>query len=344
MASSQYSDLYKNRKTDDLLERKQSDRRLQLLTEQKEHRNNDQDDSRNIQQFLQSLQHKVNKKTHKRVFKNYVQLSEWLYGKPDDMENWYMVPCPKGKRCVVVATNGSTKVYSKYGVFITEFRSGLPGDIKLKGGTTILDCFSITSNKVTKYLVLDVMYYANTEMLNCETSFRFFWIACKLSELRMDETNFHNEFAFIPMKYVECCDEIAVDTCLTTYPMWDDDNIHLDGLLFYHKDSSYVHGTTPLVGWLFSFMVKEILGFCMIHPKYLEQRPDNYINASAYIEDFDKALKEKNKHRNKRNKAGVQKMEEDVDDDNETLDSILNAEKILELEGRTVDEFSEEMH
>lgn len=343
MATSQYTDLYKNRNSNELLERKQSDRRQQMLTEQKEHRNNDQDDSRNIQQFLQSLQHKVNKKTHKRVFKNYVQLSEWLHEKPDDSEQWFMVPCPKGIRCIAVATNGSTKIYSKHGVFITELRSGLPGDIKLKQATTILDCFSVTSNEVTKYMVLDVMYYANTEMLNCETSFRFFWIACKLSELQMDEINFHNEFAFVPMKYVECGDEIAVDTCLTTYPMWDDDNINLDGLLFYHKDSSYVHGTTPLVGWLFSFMLNETFGFCMIHPKYLEQRPANYVNAKTYIDDFDKAQKAKSKNRNAGPKVGIQKMEEGVDDDDETLKSILNAERTLELEGKTVDDFNERM-
>lgn len=344
MATSQYSDLYKNRNADELRERKQSDRRRQMLTEQKEHRNNDQDDSRNIQQFLQSLQHKVNKKTHKRLFKNYVQLSEWLHERPDDFEHWFMVPCPKGTRCIAVATNGTTKIYSKHGVFITEIRSGLPGDIKLKQSTTILDCFSVTSNGVTKYMVLDVMYYANTEMLNCETSFRFFWIACKLSELQMDEINFHNEFAFVPMKYVDCGDEIATDTCLTTYPMWDDDNINLDGLLFYHKDSSYVHGTTPLVGWLFSFMVNETLGLCMIHPKYLEQRPAHYVNAKTYIEDFDEAQKAKTKHRNTRHKIGVQKMEEGVDDvDDETLNSILNAERTLELEGETVDDFSETM-
>lgn len=338
--TSQYADLYKNRNSTELLERKQSDRRQQLLDEQKEHRSSDQDDSRNIQQFLQSLQHKVNKKPKKqRVFKNYVQLSEWLHERPDDLDQWFMVPCPKGMRCIVVATNGATKIYSKYGVYISEFRSSLPGDIKLKHTTTILDCFSITTNGTTKYMVLDVMFYANTEMLNCESSFRFFWIACKLSELQLNSVGVHNEFEFVPIKFVDCGDEVAVDSCLTTYPMWDDENIHLDGLLFYHKESSYVHGTTPLVGWLFSFMVNEILGFCMIHPKYLEQRPANYQDAATYIEDFDKELKEKKRSK----RVNVQKMEEDVDDENGTLNSILNAERMLELEGRTLDDVGETM-
>lgn len=340
MAESQFSDLYKNRNSNELLEHKQFERRQQLLAEQKQHRSNDQDESRNVQQFLQTLQHKVSKRTDNRMFKNYLQLSEWLHGRPDDLEHWFMVPCPKGQRVIVVATDGTTKVYSKTGVFLTEFRSALPGDIKTKQAATILDCISVKSCGITKYMVLDVMYYSKTEMLNCETSFRFFWIGCKLSELELDTINVHNEFAFIPTKYVDCGDEIAVDRCLTTYPMWDDDKINLDGLMFYHKDSSYVHGTTPLVGWLFSFMVKEILGFCMINPKYIEQRPVNYTNASQYIEDFDKAQKEKQKHRHRRNKIGVQKMEEECDDEGETLDSILDAEKRLEIDGETVDDFN----
>lgn len=74
----------------------------------------------------------------------------------------------------------------------------------------------------------------------------------------------------------------------------------------------------------------------MVHPKYLEQRPANYIDASTYIADFDKALKAKSKKRDGHENG--QKMEEDVDDENETLNSILNAERMLELEGKTADE------
>lgn len=336
MAVSLHSDLYKGRNSNELFDHKQSERRQQLLTEQKQHRSDKQDESRNIEQFLKTLQRKVNnKKPQNPLFKNYVQLSEWLHERPDDLDKWFMVPCPKGRRCIAVATNGSTKIYNKHGVFLTEFRSGLPGDIRMKNAITILDCFSVTSNEVTKYMVVDVMYYSNTEMLNCETSFRFFWIGGKLSELDLDTVNPHNEFSFIPMKYVDCGDEIAVDTCLSTYPMWENDaNINLDGLLFYHKDSFYVHGTTPLVGWLFSFMVNEVLGFRMINPKYLEMRPANYINAATYIEDFEKARMEKNNKENKGKKTGAEKMEEEPDEDGETLDSLLNAERNLEVAGR----------
>ena len=33
----------------------------------------------------------------------------------------------------------------------------------------------------------------------------------------------------------------------------------VDGILFYHKESHYTHGQTPLVGWLKVWMFTEIL-------------------------------------------------------------------------------------
>ncbi|KAM6351109.1 snurportin-1-like [Alca torda] len=37
----------------------------------------------------------------------------------------------------------------------------------------------------------------------------------------------------------------------------------VDGLLFYHKQTHYTPGSTPLVGWLRPYMVPEILGLSM---------------------------------------------------------------------------------
>jgi len=34
----------------------------------------------------------------------------------------------------------------------------------------------------------------------------------------------------------------------------------VDGLLFYHRQTHYTPGTTPLVGWLRPYMVTDILG------------------------------------------------------------------------------------
>lgn len=312
MAVSIYSDLYKNRNSDALLEHKQFERRQQLLAIQKQQRSKDQDDSRNIEQFVQTLNH--NNESSKRWFDKYVQFPEKLKERPSDLENWLMVPCPKGQRCIAVATNGLTKIFSKYGRFVTAFHSGLPGDISRTNSTTILDCFCLYFRKVTKYMVVDVMCYANIDMTNCDTSFRFFWIKSKLAELSLGTVNLLNQFEFLPMKYVDCADQIAVDICLTTYPMWEN-KIKLAGFLFYHKESSYVHGTTPLVGWLFSFMLNEIMGFREVNPTYLEQRPVNYINAQIYFDEFESAKILKRNQLNEQYKNCVQKMEVEYDEE-----------------------------
>lgn len=36
--------------------------------------------------------------------------------------------------------------------------------------------------------------------------------------------------------------------------------LQVDGLLFYHKQTHYTPGSTPLVGWLRPYMVTDILG------------------------------------------------------------------------------------
>lgn len=45
-----------------------------------------------------------------------------------------------------------------------------------------------------------------------------------------------------------------------TLPLFKNDTPILDGLLFYHKFAHYTSGVTPLVGWLYPFMVNEVLG------------------------------------------------------------------------------------
>ena len=43
-----------------------------------------------------------------RTYKDQIMLSEWLVEVPEDFEtNWLVVPCPIGKRCLVVASRVS---------------------------------------------------------------------------------------------------------------------------------------------------------------------------------------------------------------------------------------------
>lgn len=55
----------------------------------------------------------------------------------------------------------------------------------------------------------------------------------------------------------------------------------LDGLLFYHRDGQYTKGRTPLVTWLKSFMLSEVLGISV--PPSLDEKPDGYIDFKYYI-------------------------------------------------------------
>lgn len=49
--------------------------------------------------------------------------------------------------------------------------------------------------------------------------------------------------------------------------------LQVDGLLFYHKQTHYTPGSTPLVGWLRPYMVPEILGLA-VPPSLLTAKPD----------------------------------------------------------------------
>lgn len=63
----------------------------------------------------------------------------------------------------------------------------------------------------------------------------------------------------------------------------------LDGILFYHSDGHYTKGRTPLVTWLKSFMVPEILGISI--PAPFDEKPNGYIDLKHYIDTNSKKPK-----------------------------------------------------
>ena len=58
------------------------------------------------------------------------------------------------------------------------------------------------------------------------------------------------------MPYYDCSQETLQKMMREELPF----SVQLDGVLFYHKESHYTHGNTPLVGWLKGYMFPEILG------------------------------------------------------------------------------------
>ncbi|XP_072727676.1 snurportin-1 isoform X2 [Ciconia boyciana] len=173
------------------------------------------------------------KKLPKR-YANQLMLSEWLVDVPSDLEQeWVVVVCPVGKRALVVASRGTTAAYTKSGFCVNRFPSLLPGGNRHNSTSDkvycILDC--IYNEAKQTYYILDVMCWRGHPVYDCQTDFRFFWLFSKIQE----EEGLGEKSRINPV----------------------------DGLLFYHKQTHYTPGSTPLVGWLRPYMVPEIIGLAM---------------------------------------------------------------------------------
>lgn len=298
----------------------QSERRLALLELQRQRRNELVDQHRSIEP-LKKLFHcrRRRRSQHNEKYpaiKNQLMLSEWLKEVPDDIENWYIKPCPKGTRVLVIADDGVTRVFNKYGAFMRQFRTEFPGDARnRRNSITILDCIYISN--LDEYYVLDVLAYGSQALTDCEAEFRFFWLETQLHESNFDQISEHHEHPFRIIEKVTCNNEMAFNALFASYPIWRNNQPELDGFLFYHKEASYVHGTTPLVGWLFAFMIPELFNVPFINENYSNGRPANYLDYTTYIKQFNDDLCQKRKMR--RNKLNA---EHPMDDEHDSIDEI----------------------
>lgn len=103
----------------------------------------------------------------------------------------------------------------------------------------------------------------------------------EIPELETVSTGNAYPFHYVP--HVPCDDD-SLKIVFNKYPFYDNDTPSVDGLLFYHKEASYVSGRTPLVGWLKPYMVPEILSM-YISTEYLYEKPDNYISLPVHIKN-----------------------------------------------------------
>ncbi|OAD59736.1 Snurportin-1 [Eufriesea mexicana] len=247
-------------------------RRLRLLQFQKRCRENAfnvgrgiLDDAFNSEEddFEEVLEIEEAKKRRYHYSKRYkyayqLMMSEWMLEVPQDfISKWIIVPCPQGKRTLVVAS--------------------LPGGnpSEHRGSCSIIDCLWIKQQKI--YYILDVLAWSNQSLVNCDTEFRFFWLKSKLQEIEElhKRNTYRNNFPMLPLPNISCDTDIslALANLSNLYP--------LDGLLFYHKDGQYTNGRTPLVTWLKPFMLPEVLGVSV--PPPLSEQPDGYIDFVHYI-------------------------------------------------------------
>lgn len=273
-------------------EYRQSERRIQLLEKQRQKRNELVDKLRCIE---------PSKKTFFRDSKNLtnvyrLQQSEWLQELPEDISKWYIRPCPKGQRCLVIATNGKTRVFNKNRSFNRRIHSTLPGGYGYKKDElTVLDCIYIVNTKT--FFVLDVIAYNNLDLTDCEAEFRLYWIESKVCEDGLSIVSERNECSFQMIQKYDCSDFDELNQFLSVFPIWPNDSPQLDGFLFYHKESSYIQGSTPLVGWLFPFMIPEIFNIPSFNEFFMNEKPTDYKNYTTFIDHFNQKQEIKRKQK-----------------------------------------------
>ncbi|XP_017096271.2 snurportin-1 [Drosophila bipectinata] len=329
----------------------QRQRQKELLRQQKLRRQQEQDGTRSLQKIQSEKPSTSNFNKKQRVAKRNEfpfrpQLSEWLREKPEELSEWMLVPCPVGRRCLVVAYNGKTKVFTKAGYCFQEFKSKLPGDVTQIKYQTVLDCVYV--EKEETFYVLDAISFGQQELQECEAVFRFYWLRARFDENDFETIGDHNEKAFVLVDHHDFDNTSAIEETLQKYPLWDGNKPALDGFLFYHKEASYVCATTPLVCWLFAFMVPDVLGL-PVSENYAA--PDDYQPRQPleYMNEFDRKLDEQRLQRRKQKKKKVPAMDaeneeqasssmaqdvpEDDDDSDEfaSLKSLLDHERRLEL-------------
>lgn len=322
---SNFSDLYKSHAIRSK-ESRQSERRSELLEKQKRKREDFVDNLR----CIDSTKKKAfgEPKSSNQHFR--LQLSEWLLELPDDLTKWYIRPCPKGQRCLIIATNGKTCMYNKYGAFLKTFHSMLPGCGRSKrDDLTVLDCVYVPNEKV--FFILDVIVYNSLDLSDCEAEFRLYWIEGKVQEDNLNIVNDRNAHAFEMVGKVDCGDVEAFNELVTVHPIWSNDSPQLDGFLFYHKESAYIQGSTPLVGWLFSFMLPEIFNLPTFNGCFMVEKPSNYKNYMAFIEEFDQMEKSKKKPRNKTRTTPMDTIET-IETGDESNSNIVKDTMRLELD------------
>lgn len=126
--------------------------------------------------------------------------------------------------------------------------------------------------------------------LSLQTEFRFYWLKSKFDESPELSMNFAgDEQIFHLLDYIPASPTL-ISQQLKEIPIFNGVPLPHYGLLFYHIESIYVSGYTPLVTWLKPFMVTELLGV-PVNPLYLERMPEDYTTLKNHIKRLKKQHK-----------------------------------------------------
>ncbi|EJW79912.1 hypothetical protein WUBG_09179 [Wuchereria bancrofti] len=179
---------------------------------------------------------KMNRKRNYNRYADELMLSEWLVDIPESLsKDWICIPCPVGKRCLVVASNGVTSAYSKSGYLITQFHSYLPGgNHPCRGTYTLLDC--VFDAKSSTFYCLDMIAWNSLTVADSDFDCRLFMMNSRINE----NENFHEISKQIPYRFI-CLPYCRCEHSSMTEMMHRNFHFEID------------------VGWLKPWMIPEIL-------------------------------------------------------------------------------------
>ncbi|XP_003744960.1 snurportin-1 [Galendromus occidentalis] len=224
-----------------------------------------------------------------RSYRGQLMLSEWLLEVPD-LKEYIVVPCPKGKRALLVASQGITKLYARNGFNLHTFVSNLPGgslnsnrQLNWKANDfTILDV--VYNDSVKTCYILDLVAWRSKPYYDSDTCFRFYWLRTQFTECAEQIASAKRKIKLEIVPSFEWNKDQLSELLQAEKPPFE---AEIDGMLFYHKDGHYIPGCCPLVGWLKPFMITEVLGID-VHPRFLEEIPSGYTTLKDKITEKEK--------------------------------------------------------
>ena len=162
-------------------------------------------------------------------------------------------------------------------------------------------------------------------MLDSDSALRFFWLESKFAEnvFKVSDQEQNLEFKLLP--HFALTDPYAVSSCFDSFPMFQND-VELDGYLFYHKEGSYTAGETPFVLWLFPFMVEELFNDFKVNSSYYQSRPGNYTNYLQFIKEFDENSKKRKKKPNISDSMELETTISSLDESRDEMDAMIDLE------------------
>lgn len=182
----------------------------------------------------------------RKWFARQLMLPEWMIDVPDRLpHDWYVFARPSGKRCFVVASNGTTISRQRNGSVLHHFPSALPNGARTRDASgsgqsySILDCIFHEADQT--YYVIDMLCWKSYSLYDCTAEFRFFWLNSKLAETGACEppSHYHKyRFSLVP---ICTCDLNGLQVAYSGVVPYVK-----DGLLFYNKHAHYQPGNTPL--------------------------------------------------------------------------------------------------